>query len=245
MGFPSGPAGTMKKYIQAATFAALAGATCAPIACGSKSGSALGGDDTGSEDGGSDGSTSSGGSAGSTSSSGSSGGSSGGAFMTGDSSGGMGTGTCKTGMYSGTFSCLFYYNSNAGDAAPGPIPDAGGLGPITGNLSFLLTQSISGELGMDTASGMFVLAAGVTMGSAQLNGTLDCGSGTFNGALSGGMYNLFNIFTGPFEGPLTSQYSGASFSFVDGTWSLTIPGEGYCPGTWTASYDGPGDAGEQ
>ena len=80
----------------------------------------------------------------------------------------------------------------------------------SGNLS--PSQSISGELGMDTASGMFVLNAGLTTGMATLSGTLECGTGTFSGALSGGMYSLLGIFTGPFEGPLTSQYSGTSFS---------------------------------
>ncbi len=165
--------------------------------------------------------------------------------MTGDSSGGLGTGTCKTGMYTGTFSCEFFYDTDAGDASVAVSPDSGGLIMITGNLSFLLSQSISGELGMDTASGTFVLNAGLTTGSAQLSGSLDCNSGNFTGALSGGMYSLLGIFTGPFEGPLTSQYSGTSFSFVDGVWSLSVPGYGYCPGTWTANYDGPGDAGDQ
>jgi hypothetical protein len=157
----------------------------------------------------------------------------------------MGTGVCKTGMYSGTFSCEFFYDSDAGDGGGGAGRDSGGLVMITGNLSFLLSQSISGEIGMDTASGMFVLNAGLTTGSASLSGTLDCSSGSFTGALTGGMYSLLGLFTGPFEGPLTSQYSGASFSFVDGTWSLTVPGQGYCPGTWTAAYEGPGDAGDQ
>lgn len=236
----------MKKYVQLVIFGALAAAVCSPIACGSKSGGFAQDPNGGGNEGGSSGSTSSSGSSGGVPTGSSSGGSSGGSFMTGDSSGGMGTGVCKTGMYSGTFSCFFFYDSDAGDGGhSGAIPDSGGLGPITGNLSFLLSQSISGELGTDTASGMFVLNAGITTGSASLSGTLDCNTGNFTGALSGGMYSLLGLFTGPFEGPLTSQYSGASFSFVDGTWSLTVPGEGYCPGTWTAAYEGAGDAGDQ
>ena len=67
----------------------------------------------------------------------------------------MGTGTCQTGLYSGTFSCLFYYGIDAGI---GEAPDSGGVGPITGSMSFKLTQDISskGELQTtDTASGTF------------------------------------------------------------------------------------------
>jgi hypothetical protein len=234
----------MKKYVQMVTLAALVGAATAPVACGNNKGSTFSPDNSGDDGGGPSGSTSSSGSSGGIASGGSSGSSSGGAFMTGDSSGGMGTGVCKTGMYSGTFSCEFYLDSNAGDAGDAAVPDSGGLFMITGNLSFLLTQSISGELGMDTASGSFAINAGITPGMATLSGTLECGSGTFTGALTGGQYNFFG-FTGNFDGPLASQYNGATFSFVDGTWAITIPGQGYCPGTWTANYDGPGDAGDQ
>ena len=156
----------------------------------------------------------------------------------------MGNGICQTGTYSGSFSCEFYYDSDAGGDASGGTPDAGGLIQITGNLSFVLTQSLSGELGTDTASGTFILDAGITTGMATLSGTLDCGTGLFTGALSGGMYSLLGLFTGPFAGPLTSDYNGAGASFVDGSWSLTVPGEGYCPGQWTADFTGA-DAGDQ
>lgn len=81
---------------------------------------------------------------------------------------------------------------------------------------------------------------------ATLGGTLDCSSGLFTGSLTGGTYSVFfGLFSGTFNGPLMSDYNGTSFSFVDGTWSLTIPGEGYCQGQWNASYSGVGDAGDQ
>ena len=73
---------------------------------------------------------------------------------------------------------------------------------------------------------------------ATLGGTLDCNTGQFTGQLSGGMYSLLGLFTGPFNGPLTSEYNGTAFSFVNGVWSLSVPGEGYCPGSWTASFAG-------
>jgi hypothetical protein len=77
------------------------------------------------------------------------------------------------------------------------------------------------------------------MGTATLSGTLECASGQFTGSLSNGTYSVFfGLFMGAFNGPLTSEYNGTSFSFVNGTWALSIPGEGYCPGTWTANYVG-------
>jgi hypothetical protein len=227
----------LQKYVVPVAVAAAAAVLSFPLACSSKS-SALVGDD--SSDGGEEGSTSSSGS-----SSGSSGSSSSGGFMQTDS-GGMGTGVCKTGTYSGPFSCGFYFNQDAGTAAPvdGGAAD-GGLGQIMGNLSFVLTQSQSGELNQGLASGTFAISAGFFVtGMSTLSGTLDCNSGTFNGMLAGGTYSVFfGLFSGTFDGPLTSEYNGKTASFVNGGWSLTIPGEGYCQGQWNANYQGPGDAG--
>jgi len=236
----------MKKYIRVVAFAGCVGAACSPMACGSN-GSSFG-QNVGSDDdsGTMTGSTSSSGSSsgGSSSGGGSAGGSSGG-FTQGDS-GGMGTGTCQTGTYSGPFSCGFYFDQDSGTTAPvdGGAPD-GGLVQITGSLSFELAQSMSGELGQDTASGTFAITAGLLIsGSATLGGTLDCASGSFTGALSGGRYSVFfGLITGTFDGPLTSDYNGKTFSFVNGGWSLTVPGEGYCQGQWSASYAGLGDGG--
>jgi hypothetical protein len=232
----------MKKYVQPATFAALVGAACLPLACGSKS-SNLGQVDAGGDDA----------TAGSTSSSGgvSSGGSSGstGEFTHPDSAGGgMGTGVCQTGMYSGSFSCGFYQDPDAGTTAPMDGGSAeGGILQIMGTLSFLLTQSTSGELGQDMASGTFVIGAGFFVsGMATLAGTLDCASGLFTGMLANGTYSVFfGLLTGTFDGPLTSDYNGKTFSFVDGVWSLTIPGEGYCQGQWNADYVGDAGASDQ
>jgi hypothetical protein len=160
-----------------------------------------------------------------------------GRFTQGDS-GGMGTGVCQTGMYSGAFSCNFVYDPDA--QAVDTIDGGADAGPfsIMGMLSLALTQSVSGELGQDTANGTFVVDTGfATTGMATLSGTLDCATGKFTGSLTNGTYSVFfSLFTGSFEGPLTSDYNGKTFSFVNGSWSLTIPGEGYCPGSWSANY---------
>ena len=235
----------MKKYIKAVTLVALVGASGSPLACGSKSSGFAPGDDAGGDDAGKVGSTSSSGGSSSGLSSGGSSGSSSGGFSQGDS-GGMGTGVCRTGTYSGPFSCGFYLDPDSGVTPPvdGGAAD-GGLAQITGTLSFALTQSLSGELGQDTASGTFAISAGLFIsGMATLGGTLDCGTGTFSGALTGGTYSVFfGLLTGTFNGPLTSDYNGTTFSFVNGVWSLTVPGEGYCQGEWSADYSGPTDGG--
>jgi hypothetical protein len=225
----------------------LAGGVMLALACSSKS-SGLGDGDDGTGDGGSGGS---GGSSGGNGSSGANGGSSSASFGGSTSGGGMGTGTCQTGVYSGMFSCLFYYDSDAGiDNAP----DAGGIGPITGTLSFNLTQDVTstGELSTtDTASGVFnATTGGFLAAQADLSGTLDCESGNFTGQLLKGEYG-FNLGGGVplpdpnnmFQGPLVSDYSGASSTFVNGRWSMYIAGEGPCIGSWSANYTGPIEAG--
>lgn len=234
----------MKKFIDVVTFAALLGAVGSPMACSSKS-SGFDSNDDGGEAGSSGASSgSSGASSSGTSSGGSSGssGSSSGSFASqNDGAVGMGTGICKTGTYSGPFSCGFYFDMDAGTTPPvdGGSAD-GGLFEITGSLSFSLKQSMSGELGQDVASGTFAISSGLFIsGMATLGGTLDCSTGAFTGALSDGTYNVFfGLFTGSFDGPLTSEYNGTTFSFVNGTWSLTVPGEGYCQGQWNADFDG-------
>jgi hypothetical protein len=222
----------------------LAGAAALAFACSSSSKGLSGGT---SGDDGSDGGTPSGSSSGSTSGAG---GSSSASFSGSGSSGSVGTGSCQTGVYSGTFSCLFYYGV---DASIGDAPDSGGVGPITGTLSFQLTQDVSshGELATtDTASGTFLAATGLFLAAqADLSGTLDCSAGTFQGQLLNGEYG-FNIGGAPlpdpnnkFQGPLVSNYNGATSTFVGGQWSMVIAGEGPCIGSWTASYAGPLDAG--
>jgi len=162
---------------------------------------------------------------------------------TGVSTGGMGTGNCKDGTYSGTFQCTFMFDPDAG-AGSTASADAGGL-MITGTLSFNLTQmTVNGESFIDTASGSFSGTAATFFAiSADVGGTLNCNSGVFNGTLTKGTYSGFLFINGTFSGPLNSQYNGTTFSFVDGSWQLTVPGEGTCPGTWSANY--VGDAGDQ
>jgi hypothetical protein len=232
----------MEKFIEAVVFAALLGALGSPVACGSSSSGFdsvdAGGDDAGLAE--HDASESP-----SSSSGGLSPGSSSGSFAQGDAAG-LGTGTCMTGTYSGPFSCGFYLDPDSGTTPPvdGGAAD-GGLLQVTGNLSFVLTQSMSGELGRDTASGTFVINAGLFIsGMATLGGTLDCSTGNFTGALTNGTYNVFfGLLTGTFDGPLTSEYNGNTLSFVNGAWSLTVPGEGYCQGQWSANYAGPLEGG--
>jgi hypothetical protein len=156
---------------------------------------------------------------------------------TGASSGGMGTGTCKNGTYSGTFQCTFMFDPDGGAASL--ASDAGGL-MITGNISFNLAQATgNGESFMDTASGSFMGTAVTFFAiSADVGGTLNCNTGVFSGSLTNGMYSGFIFLNGSFSGPLGSQYNGTTFSFVNGTWLLSVPGEGSCPGTWTANYSG-------
>jgi len=233
---------TMRTYLVLVAAVGWAGALS--FACsGSTTGGFGGNQETGADSGGAGSSSSSGSSGG-----GSSGGTSSG-FMAGEA--GLGTGTCQTGLYSGTFSCLFYYGSDAG---PGMAPDSGGVGPITGTMSFMLSQDVStnGELSTtDTASGSFLAATGGFISAiADLTGTLQCGTGKFNGMLVNGEYGL--SFTGAaplpdpnnkFQGPLSSDYNGTTSSFVNGELSMAIKGEGACIGSWMASYAGPGDGG--
>jgi hypothetical protein len=171
--------------------------------------------------------------------------------FTSDSGNSLGTGTCQTGVYSGTFSCDFYMQPDAGI---GNVPDSGGVGPITGTLSFMLTQDVkmSGELSTtDTASGTFMASTGFFIAAqADLTGSLDCSQGKFSGNLVNGIFGL-SLGGGPpapdpnnmFQGPLISNYDGTSSTFVDGQWSMYIMGYGSCIGTWTATYSGAGDAG--
>jgi len=225
----------MRNRAVVSAFACLALALAVPPACGSKAGSGGFGDSS------SGGGTDSGEDA---ASSGSGSSSSGGILSLGDtgtsSSGGMGTGVCKNGTYSGTFQCTFVFDPDAGDGGGGTVSaDAGGL-MITGNISFNLTQMTgSGESFMSTASGSFSgTAAAFFSIMADVGGSLDCNSGVFNGTLTNGKYSGFIFINGTFSGPLDSQYNGTTFSFVNGSWLLTVPGEGSCPGTWTADYAG-------
>jgi hypothetical protein len=165
-------------------------------------------------------------------------------FSSGDA--GAQLGTCQSGEYGGSFSCNFIWDpSAAGVSDAGPEAS---MATINGMLGFLLTQDVTatGELSQtDTASGHLDLQTGPFTGSANLNGTLDCSTGRFVGALADGGYALGPIPGGSFNGSLASRYDSLSLSFVDGTWSMTIPGLGYCPGTWSAGYLADGGAGDQ
>lgn len=221
------------KYIAAAA-GLLAVTALGASSCSSKSGSPVfaGGDDGGGagDDSGFGGGSSGGGSSGTGSSSG---------FNLGDGGGGggMGTGTCKDGTYSGTYQCSFNYDPNAdgGTMSDAGFNDAGFV--ITGNISFQLMQDMSsGESFIDKAQGSFggTCCAGLFSLDAGVSGQLNCNSGVFTGMLSNGSYSGF-FMMGSFSGPLNSQYNGNTFSFVDGTWNLTVPGQGTCVGIWSAN----------
>jgi hypothetical protein len=225
----------MQRWVGSLSFVAVAAAVISSVACSSSSNSPLG---SGSSSG--DGTAS--GSSGSDTGSGDNSGSSGsGLFQEGDAQT-TGNGTCKTGYYTGTFTCGFVYDPDAGAVGTLSSEDAGSGGfPIGGNLAFELTQSISGELGQDTASGTFNLTAGITGATATLSGSLNCNTGQFSGALTGGMFDLNLLFVdiqGTFAGPLASTYDGNSASFQNGAWELSLPSYGTCPGTWSATYQG-------
>jgi hypothetical protein len=229
-------------------WSALVGSAALAFAC-SSSGSALNGGG-----GGGGGDSDSGDTASSSSSSGTGSGSSGtgtsSSFST--SGGGMGNGTCKTGEYAGTFSCYFF---QVFDAGLNDMPDSGGVGPVTGTMSFALTQDqtvgVGEGTGTDMAAGTFAASlAGIVQADADLQGTLNCSQGSFTGNLVNGVYGFGNGTgdAGPvssggasntFMGPLQSGYDGTTAEFVNGRWSMTIPTLGECIGSWSATYSGP------
>lgn len=140
-----------------------------------------------------------------------------------------------SGTYSGTFQCTFVFGADGGAVSA----DAGGL-MVTGTLSFKLTQMTGGEAYIAAASGSFSSTGAVFFtANADIGGTLNCNTGVFQGNLSNGMYSGFVFITGTFSGPLDATYNSTTLSFVNGTWLLTVPGQGSCPGTWTANYSGP------
>lgn len=230
-------------------WSALLGAGVVAAACGSSSSGNLSGQPgAGDDDAGDTASSSSGAIA---TGSGSGGGSSSSSF--GISSGGsMGNGTCKTGEYAGTFSCYFY---QVFDAGLNDMPDSGGVGPVTGTMSFALTQNqtagVGEGTGTDIAMGTFAASlSGIVQADADLQGMLNCGQGLFTGNLVNGVYGFGNGMgdAGPvssggasntFMGPLQSGYDGTTAEFVNGRWSMTIPTLGECIGSWNATYSGP------
>jgi hypothetical protein len=222
--------------VLAAGFAAVLSLSAA--ACSTKSSGGFSSDDA---SGGSGDDGASGGGSSSSSSGGSGGGSSSGLNLNdAGNAGGMGNGTCKDGMYAGTYECSFNFSADGGPVdTEGGFNDAGFV--VTGPLSFSLTQNTgSGESFIDTASGNFggTCCLNLFTISSTLNGSLNCNTGTFTGTLTDGGYTGLGMM-GTFSGPLGSQYNGTNAAFVDGTWSLDVPGAGTCVGDWNAAYTGP------
>jgi hypothetical protein len=162
---------------------------------------------------------------------------------TASSSSSGGTGSASSGFYQ-----VF-------DAGLNDMPDSGGVGPVTGSMSFALTQDqtvgVGEGSGTDMAAGTFAASlAGIVQADANLQGTLNCSQGSFTGNLINGVYGFGNGTgdAGPvsgggasntFMGPLQSSYDGTTAAFVNGRWSMTIPTLGECIGSWSATYSGP------
>jgi len=245
---PGGHNDTMRSIIQWST---LLGAAAVAAACGSSSSGNFNGQPAGGDDAGDTASSSSGGAT-----TGSSSGGIGTSSFSVSSGGGMGNGTCKTGEYAGTFTCEFFLGDGGGaDAAADS-----GLLSIAGTLSFALTQNqtagVGEGTGTDIAMGTFAAnTGGFIAATADLNGMLNCSQGIFTGSLTNGDYGLATSSSGmplsgpgnTFMGPFNSNYDGTTATFVGGTWSMAIAGEGTCSGSWTAAYTGPlvTDAGGQ
>jgi hypothetical protein len=188
-------------------------------------------------------------------------------FNVGDAS--APAGSCKEGHYTGTLEGTYKsYLTFVG------IPIT-----FTANIDLLLDESVQGgeiptyNIANGTLSGLATLPDNVAPGlSSQLRcdivGTLDCdqkklvGGGLRNctycflGAIAGGgtFYDggPCTGLQGSFEGPLEADYDGASFSFVNGTWTAienvpfqdsgTVPPEAGTSGDSGVAF-GPGNYG--
>jgi hypothetical protein len=145
---------------------------------------------------------------------------------------------CKAGHYQGSFAG----NYTSGASIIG-IPLA-----VTGNVDFVLNQSMAGEF-FDIGNGHVTGTAsgGTIVGvpfSADIVGTLNCNTGQIeNAGLKNGQYTALGIFVGKFEGPVTGQYDRTTSTFTSGTWNVKEIGAAGPQfggaGTWDAKWVGP------
>jgi hypothetical protein len=208
------------------TLALVAPAACLLVvaACSGKGGGVLTGDD-GSNNNNDDASASSGDNSSSGSSS-----SGGGVFNGGDGGNAQGATDCKGGHYTGTFTGSYTsYLTNFFGLGGLPLM-------VTGDVEMDLQEMVTMTNG-EVPTITFNIANGTISGLANglfpyhcdMVGTLDCNTKKL---IDGGIKNctycvgLFTqtdagvcLATGHFAGPLTSDYDGKTFSFVNGTWN--------------------------
>ena len=143
---------------------------------------------------------------------------------------------CRPGAYVGTFSCGFVYEPDATAPGPDAQPPVAVAVPDGAALTISGTVMLSVSAGSPTVTGMFASSSGISTISSTLSGTLDCASGAFTGHVSGTYSLLGSISGASISGPANASY--AEGSFASGALSLTIPGEGVCPGSWSAQPAG-------
>jgi hypothetical protein len=133
-------------------------------------------------------------------------------------------GKCQAGTYSGTYECL--------------VIAGGGMFPITGQVSFKLEPSASGEF-LEIKDGKLnanVAEFGITM-TGDLAGKLECLTNRFTAAIQNGIYT-FNLF--PLPNPFLGDLSGTLdrlTSTMTGQWNLMgVAPPGFtgpaCSGPW-------------
>jgi hypothetical protein len=159
------------------------------------------------------------------------------ANVQGDGGDGATAPLCRPGAYVGTFSCGFLYEPDAAalgpDAQPPPV---GAATPDASAFTISGTVMLSISAGSPTVTGTFASSSGISTITSTLSGTLDCSGGAFTGHVSG-TYTLLGSFSGAsIAGPANASYVDGSFA--DGTLLLAIPGQGVCPGSWSAQPAG-------
>jgi hypothetical protein len=145
-------------------------------------------------------------------------------------------GSCEAGHYEGTFSGIYgpsiivVADLKVIPVFPIDLPGSPGL-------QFDLERQGQGEVFTVSNGKMNGNALGAFPFTADIMGTLDCATLTFDAKLVNGSY-----FIGPleykFEGPLIASYNKESHSFVAGTWDVmepAYPGAGG-GGDWSASW---------
>lgn len=151
------------------------------------------------------------------------------------------TGICKQGTYSGPFTTDFYLTPDAGSTYG--LPTDASIVQMMGTVTLDVTPSMAGEFNYDVSGAFHADSTSLISSDAQLSGSLDCSSGKLSGQISNGTYSGWLVIMGTFEGPMSADYDGTRFAFVNGVWNLSVKNaglvqNGMLPGTWSASYVG-------
>ena len=145
-------------------------------------------------------------------------------------------GTCEAGLYEGSFEGT--YSSPAAFGFPIPVASFPTLPGEPASFRFRLERDDDGEF-LVVTGGRLEGTANLTFPfSADIIGTLDCGTLEFDAMLVNGTYNVFgtDYF---FEGPLTGDYDKATHSFINGEWHVTEADPTVVAGgdgTWTTTW---------